>query len=315
MCRKTPDLCTLNSRAQRKRMRLDFPGKTPAQTVKTTIVIRVLYLILENLQQDSVKTTRDLYYQDVKLFGNQNRVSRTIEQICSILHVHRRQLNIIPAQSGLIVGDIRVDFEHRQFEVSRSNGPALIPVGDEISRIELLQRVDYVLIVEKEAVFTHLHTNLTNAILIIGKGYPDHYTRKFVSVLAREYPEIPFYALVDSDVHGLQIFHTYKDSGQRTLEFHYPIKKLRYLGVCILDYNEEWITISSYERRLLASVLKKDWISQDECRTEAQRLLFMGCKAEMNLLDRQATGRLASYVQTKIDQINIDPDLCHGSFQ
>lgn len=64
------------------------------------------------------------------------------------------------------------------------------------------------------------------------KGFPDLATRRFLCLLHKMKPEIPIYALVDLDPHGVAIMRTYKYGSQRLdHEENATAPGLRWLGI------------------------------------------------------------------------------------
>lgn len=64
------------------------------------------------------------------------------------------------------------------------------------------------------------------------KGFPDLATRRFLCVLHRIRPDIPQFALVDFDPHGVAIMRTYKYGSQRLdHEEDVTVPGLRWLGI------------------------------------------------------------------------------------
>ncbi|KAJ7268697.1 Spo11/DNA topoisomerase VI subunit A [Mycena haematopus] len=95
----------------------------------------------------------------------------------------------------------------------------LIPVGEDIKTFTVADDVEWVLLVEKDAIFQTLcrvrfasHAALSGRGLIItGKGYPDVATRQLVATLSACLPRrIPLLGLVDGDPYGIDILSVYK---------------------------------------------------------------------------------------------------------
>lgn len=289
------------------RTKFVYPAPTSAGSVRFTVLLRICGLVIENIETNKVVTVRDMYYQDVGLFRTQYVVSRAIDQLCRLLNVSRRLLNIIPSPNGLIVGDMTIVFEQGiSYRIGRANGPSLIPIGSEVFYVSAEPRPRYILIVEKEAVFSHLYEELDNVIIMTGKGFPDHYTRYFLRALIAACPAVPVFALVDSDVHGILIMRTYENTTENTIET-YDSVNIQYLGVSLLDYPDGFVNTTFKDKQLSFSTLRKPWIHDAEhveWKQELQRGLFMGKKAEMNILDRSHLGRLSAYIEGKIKNFN-----------
>lgn len=304
----TVGMCDRPQVQSKRRYRRDFtyPAATLQSNYKLTILVRILRLVLENFAVGKVTTVRDIYYQDVALFKGQRTVTAAIDQICRLLHVPRRLLGIVPAPNGLISGDLTVVFQSDAVvEIDRKNCPQLIPVGSQVFHITVKKLPQFILVVEKEAVFSHLHRELPEAIVLTGKGFPDHYTRLFLKALVDSMPTVPVYGLMDADVHGILIMKTYCEGSESSVEEQYPIPQIQHLGVNLLDYKQGVVNCTHRDKRLAMSTLRKQWIKDSryaQWRVELQRGLFFGKKAEMNVLDSAHLQVLATYVRNKVRQ-------------
>lgn len=72
-----------------------------------------------------------------------------------------------------------------------------------------------------------------------GKGYPDHATRRLLSLLSRS-SRVPVFCLVDADPHGLDIASVYK-FGSRNVALgmeNLAVDRLEWIGVKAFDWNE-----------------------------------------------------------------------------
>ncbi|MEM3229188.1 MAG: DNA topoisomerase VI, partial [Fervidicoccaceae archaeon] len=99
---------------------------------------------------------------------------------------------------------------------------------------------EYVLVVEKDAVFQQLHRygfwKKNKVILVTSAGQPDRATRRFVRRLNEEL-KLPVYILADSDPYGFYIYSVFK-IGSITLSYEserLATPKARFLGVTMSD--------------------------------------------------------------------------------
>lgn len=310
----TASLCDRLSFVQRRRYKRLFvyPAPTAKSSTKFTILVRILRLIVDNFCVGKKATVRDIFYQDVNLFRTQKSVVAAIDQICRTLHVPRRLLGIIPSPNGLIAGDLTVVFSSGAVvEIDRINSPHIIPVGSQVFHISVKKQPKFILVIEKEAVFSHLCKELPEALLVTGRGFPDHYTRLFLKALVDAMPSVPVYGLVDADVHGILIMKTYSLGSDTMVEEQLPIPQLQYLGVSLMDYEQGVVNSTWRDKKLAMSTLKKAWIKHDKYtkwRVELQRGLFFGKKAEMNVLDAKHLQALARYVRLKVKPMELKPE-------
>lgn len=279
-----------------------FPGTTVGEAQSFATMLRLCTMILDNIRMNKSVTTRDLYYKDVALFRTQRVVVRYIERLVRLLEVPRGEMNVIASPNGLMAGQLTICLEGGDIiDVHRSNGATLIPVG-EIAYVNTTTRPHFILVIEKEAVFSHLQKELQNGIIVTGKGFPDRATRNLLRALSIAYPLVPMYGLVDSDPHGILILRSYESGTSFTYEPEFHLN-LSFLGVSILEYTQGLVPLTMNDMRVAMSTLRKDWIYENkyyECKQELQRGLFMGLKGEMNLLDVNQSERLSDYVKTKM---------------
>lgn len=293
---------------------LHYPGSTYGESFKFTVILRIFSLILGNLEAGKTVTSRDIYYQDIALFKTQKLVVRHIEQLTRYFCVPRDSFNVVAAPNGLIAGDLLVTLENdNAVEIKRSNGPSLIPVVS-ILHVSARKRPEYILVVEKEAVFSHLQAELTEGIIITGKGFPDHATRNLVTKLAETFPDVPLFGLVDSDVHGILILRCYEHGPIRAVEYQKRLKGFKWLGVSLIEYQDGLVKSKLSDKRTAMATLRHDWIHGSEYnlwKAELQRGLYMGVKGEMNLLDINQSSRLCGYVRAKIQQEKTSNRTCN----
>ncbi|KAA1472807.1 topoisomerase acting in meiosis [Dentipellis sp. KUC8613] len=183
-------------------------------------LFRVADLAHEALIKDTPMTKRDMYYMDVPLFKSQSVVDRLVDDLAATIDVGRAELNIRASSKGLLCGSsLCIHLLDGQAIHATDSEPILIPVAEDIERFELKREIQWVLIVEKDAVFQTLcRAQLTRiaslpgpGIMITGKGYPDLATRQLVRTLSDNLPEsIPILALVDGDAFGIDIASVYK---------------------------------------------------------------------------------------------------------
>ncbi|CAG8795495.1 46225_t:CDS:10, partial [Gigaspora margarita] len=72
------------------------------------IIIRILDICHELLIQDVTATKRDIYYKDVRLFGNQHTVDAAIDELACLFRVPRACLNVTASAKGLVAGALKI---------------------------------------------------------------------------------------------------------------------------------------------------------------------------------------------------------------
>ncbi|KAK9478101.1 Spo11/DNA topoisomerase VI subunit A [Lipomyces japonicus] len=249
-----------------------FPGKNLPASLRFAAILKLLDIISENVTNGSIVTKRDIYYQDVDLFKNQTAVDRHIDNIARTLGATRAMLGIVAAQKGLVCGFM--SFNRQDGVTLCTSEIHLIPGSDMIVNMATYS-VKYLLIIEKEAVFRNLfldkffdRQDLGHGILVTGKGYPDLFTRQFVSKLANENEHIPILTAVDSDPFGIDIAATYK-YGSATLAHEGEsaiVGKSTWIGVELLDYDQGWTPLTNTDRKKAVTLLQKEVLqSQEAC--------------------------------------------------
>lgn len=294
----------VNARRKRKCI-INYPGSTFSESFKFTVIVRMFGLILGNMRAGRTVTSRDIFYQDIGLFKTQRLIVRLLDQITRYFCVPRDYLNVVASPNGLISGDILVTLENGNVvDIKRLNGPSLIPVAS-IIHVAARKKPEYILVVEKEAVFSHLQAELQEGIIITGRGFPDHATRHMVKKLSETFPDVSIYGLVDSDVHGILILRCYENGSDRAIEHQGRISGFEWLGVSLIEYQDGLVQSSLADKRVAMATLRHDWIhgaAYKSWKAELQRGLFMGAKGEMNLLDTNQSVRISGYVRAKIEE-------------
>ncbi|KAF5326416.1 hypothetical protein D9611_000480 [Ephemerocybe angulata] len=185
-------------------------------------LFNVLNISHEALVTGVPTTKRDVYYKDVALFKSQGTVDRLVDDLAATWELKRSDLNIRAASKGLVCGaglTIELFTGLGETLTGKDTDGINIPVGEDIEFFGIDEEVNWILVVEKEAVFQTLcrlgvadHPSMPGRGLIItGKGYPDVATRHLVKSLADALPKrIPIAALVDCDPYGLDILSVYR---------------------------------------------------------------------------------------------------------
>ncbi|KAF8210596.1 Spo11/DNA topoisomerase VI subunit A [Mycena galopus ATCC 62051] len=263
-------------------------------------LFRVLDLIHEAVVDDVPATKRDIYYKDVPLFQKQRVVDNLVDDLAATFELDRADLNVRATSKGLVCGSglvIHLNSGER-IHATDTEG-ALIPVGEDIKTFTVAEDVEWVLLVEKDAVFQTLcrvrfasHPALPGRGLIItGKGYPDVATRQLVATLSSFLPRrIPLLGLVDGDPYGIDILFVYK-YGSRAMAHEVDklaAPRVKYLGVLASE-------LASYgvDRDALLPITKADekkaltMLGRPipvKWRKELQHMLHTRRKAEIEVL-------------------------------
>ncbi len=178
----------------------------------------MLYVIFRSLKSGVPTTIRDVYYADVTLFNrSQATASRLVDRLMRLLGdegeaIPRAALGIVASPKGMFSGALDVVLSAGAQASATATSPATIPGKDGVATLipddsfvealEPTRALQWVLIVEKEAVFQTLCVQritdgvialqtgreLRPGLLIAGKGYPDLATKQFIALLHRSRP-------------------------------------------------------------------------------------------------------------------------------
>lgn len=179
--------------------------------------MRVASTLYEAILDRNVITLRDVYYRDKQLFERQPVVDKIVDDLVATAGLRRRDFYVCASAKGLIASSSLVIRYRTGDEIILSATRAnLVDPAEKIDVIEAPNGLDWVLIVEKDAIFQSLcgagilqDERIGHGVLITGKGFPDLATRQILRLIADTFPCVKMYALVDADPHGLKILSTY----------------------------------------------------------------------------------------------------------
>lgn len=240
-----------------------------------------------------------MFYKNPKLFRNQRVVDGIVDDLAATFGVGRGALGIVASAKGMVYGDVTIGGRH----FLADGGGVVVP--GELEGITVGEEVEWVLIVEKEAVFRSLACGGgRKGIVVTGKGYPDVATREVVRMLAgvrRWNGEVlRMFVLVDMDPHGIEIMATYRfGSVAMAWENHrLAVERVEWVGVKSEDLvgvivgndsgsgEVEGVgRLTRGDRRKAVGMLGREWMGVvPEWRDELQKMLFLNVKAEIEIL-------------------------------
>ena len=199
---------------ERKLVREFLDQKEAKKFMQTLLMAKI---IAEALENDEYPTIRDLYYRGKHSIVYRNLVTGRIEyentwdeqsesdsvirDIEVFIDMLREEMLILSKEKGKVVGDMRIRSGDDVIDLSKMGhgAYAIEPTPDFIEFLDV--GAEFVLIVEKDAVFQQLHRagfwKKYKALLITSAGQPDRATRRFVRRLNQEL-KLPVYILTDS---------------------------------------------------------------------------------------------------------------------
>ena len=230
----------------------------------------------------SATTKRGIYYSDVELFGNSQRIAdRAIEQAVTILanidgsfgQFARHNLGIVAAKRGMVYGQVIYKAPNgNKHNCAQGTGWSIEPSAQG-GTLFLHHNVDRILVVEKETVFNRLAQAaaeegapswLQSSVIVTGKGYPDVATRAFLRALldpdtyspsSPKPANLKIYGLVDGDPHGLDILSVYINGSETML---YAGKALRIPEIMWLGVRHSDIAKLGVPEHVLLPFNKRD---------------------------------------------------------
>jgi meiotic recombination protein SPO11 len=235
-------------------------------SIKPSLVIRVMKILLRLLRLGTSTTVRDIYYQDVNLFNKEQRIARKmIHTFATSLGVSPEEgLCVYPGQKGMAYGEIIIQLPPSKKEPTQRlidiKEPGLIPIltHEPLCEYRLVcGNPKAIVVLEKEAVFRSLSSSLQKSkdhdmIVVTGKGFPCKLTRRFISLLELMIPGIPVLVFVDADIYGIEICATYRynsttETGRLLDCGDFQPRNLQYMGPYLSEYQSGFLDIDTKE--------------------------------------------------------------------
>jgi DNA topoisomerase-6 subunit A len=220
--------------------------------MQTILMASIIYQALIN---NEYPTIRDLYYrgkhtiryrsytgkiEEENTWDEQSESDSVLRDIEVYTNLLREEMLILSKEKGKVVGNMRIRSGDDIIDLSKMGhgAYAIEPTPDLIEFIDV--DAEFVLIVEKDAVFQQLHRagfwKKYKAILVTSAGQPDRATRRFIRRLNEEL-KLPIYIITDSDPYGWYIYSVFK-IGSITLSYEserLATPEARFLGVSMSD--------------------------------------------------------------------------------
>lgn len=195
------------------------------------------------LKSHAHATQRDLFYC-LKPLGvtDQRCTNQRLQTLGRLLNAPREALRVDTCGKGVVVGDVSFDVcdgssSTRRVEVGQQPAGVVIASDMGSGACNFATKCRFVLVVEKEASLTEVLeervAETLSCLLVCGKGYPDVATRRFLRRLADAAPQLPIFALVDCDPHGLEILLTYcfGSAARKDLTSQLCVERVLWVGV------------------------------------------------------------------------------------
>jgi DNA topoisomerase-6 subunit A len=268
-----------------------------------TISIRDLYYALKRTIPETKENT----------FEEQEESDPILEDIEAAMNTLRERLHLKADRKGYLAGPLMINDSGDQIDASKmgSSGWA-IPSNVEPEIIKLDSRADFVLVIEKDAVWQRLNEDKFwrkhNCIIITGKGQPDRGTRRMVNRLHTEF-KLPVYVLTDADAWGYYIYSVIKQ-GSINLSFlsdRLGTPQAKFIGLTTQDVKKYKIA-SNVTIRLNQGDIKRTnemlnyvWFKPKEWQHELKHMLEVGYKLELEALSSKSIRFISeTYLPDKI---------------
>lgn len=264
-------------------------------------------------QSDTGRETsvRDIFYKDVKLFGNQiflNRLLHTASQVLNCLI--RSKFKIAPTAKGLVWSSypVKLTLDKRAIGLRLSAEPRLIPTIQLNLMLEIEPKPNIVAVFEKDAILKQFSSqtwgSAVRILAITGKGFPDRGSKAFLNAISKAVPNVRVLIFVDSDVYGLQIYRQYAN------ELLHSSARVKLAGAFILEFRSGWLALRDREWKLMIALLKRlnlerellsCSISSRIVHREITRGMLLYKKSEINIMKSESDADLSAYLWRKIN--------------
>ncbi len=261
-----------------------------------TRLLRVLEIASELLRKNIHATKREIFYTDVKLFGDQKSSDKSIEDAATMLYTTRNSTHVVASAKGSCIGRLRIRDKNDIIDLEGlgSGGWTISPMLDNIEILE--SDAEFILVVEKDAAMIRLSEarfwKQYPCIILTAKGAADIATRMFLKRLSKEL-NLPVFSLVDSDPYGHYIHSIYL-RGSKRLSYESPFlatPNVKLLGVLTRDLdkyhipNDCRLPMNKMDIKRTKELLSEGFVRQNkEWKEDLELALKLKVKAEIQAL-------------------------------
>ncbi|MEM4133885.1 MAG: DNA topoisomerase VI [Candidatus Micrarchaeia archaeon] len=282
----------------------------------------------KKFKEENLHTSiRGLFYQlkftlgedlDEELFEEQSESNELVEDLEVALSLKREDLNLSTDRKGVVAGNLIIldKFGGEEIEIDctkQGRSGWMIP-SDVDNGMEFIDvDVDYVLVVEKDALWQRLNEDKfwkkENCLIITPKGQASRGCRRLIRKLADR--NIPIYCFMDCDAWGWYIYWTIK-TGSMNLAYlgkNIATPEAKFIGVTMSDIERydflKKLTINAKEVDLKRAeeLLSYPWISKhQDWVKELKIVLDTKKKIEQDALQGPRLTFVGEYVREKIEK-------------
>ncbi|MDB4995778.1 MAG: hypothetical protein JWM74_3210 [Myxococcaceae bacterium] len=269
-----------------------------------TISIRQMFYMTKH----TIKGTSENTFED------QGESDPIIEDLEVGIDALREELHLFANRRGLVVGAMVVKDGRDEIDLGKMGSSGWgVPSICEEDRLKFVRnKADYVLVVEKQAIFHRLNEDrfweANNCLLMTTEGQAARGARRFLQRMATEL-KIPIYILVDNDPWGLYIYSVLKQ-GSISLAYEsmrMAVPNVRFLGMSSFDYkkftlpNAVEIKLSKEDIARAEQMKAYPWFKDKKWQKEIDELLHNGFKMEVDsLLTKSISFITEQYIPKKL---------------
>ncbi|MHA2168595.1 MAG: hypothetical protein ACXAB7_01655 [Candidatus Kariarchaeaceae archaeon] len=298
------------------KQRIDRQFRNLSSVKSVQQLTALMKTIHDILARDIHSTKRDVFYNDVNAFENQNTSDNLIEDMGAMLQVTRDSMNITASSKGIVIGHL--EFMNKSHLINCQGNPSGQPIASNIDDVDDLQSdAEFVLVVEKDAIFQRLAEDqffdYIPSIIITAKGQPDMATRKFIKKIYEDL-SLPILAIMDADVYGFEILRVYS-VGSKALSFeasNLAVPDIRWLGLLPTDLDDDsgfgipkdvHLKMTKSDEHRTKLLLDEEFVKRKPAwKNQIQHLLDRGIKAEIQALNARDPQFITNqYLPTKIE--------------
>jgi DNA topoisomerase-6 subunit A len=252
---------------------------------RKTVSIRQMYYMSKHTLPHSSENT----------FEDQDESDPIIEDLEVGIDALREELHLFATRRGSVVGKLVIDDAGDRIDLSRmGRGGWSLPSICEPDVIKFLEcKADFILFVEKDAVFTRLNEDgfwkKHNCILMTTGGQATRGARRLLQRMSEEL-KLPSYVLVDNDPWGLYIYSVLKQ-GSINLAYEsmrMAVPGVRFLGMSSHDYTAYKLTPAVQIKLKKEDIARAEqmkaypWFKDKKWQREIDALLKNGFKMELD---------------------------------
>ena len=282
----------------------------------------------KKFKEENLHTSiRGLFYQlkftlgedlDEELFEEQSESNELVEDLEVALNLKREDLNLSTDRKGVVAGNLvlkdKFGGEEVEIDCTKQGRSGWMIPSDVDNGMEFIDvDVDYVLVIEKDALWQRLNEDKfwkkENCLIITPKGQASRGCRRLIRKLADR--GLPIYCFMDCDAWGWYIYWTIK-TGSMNLAYlgkNIATPEAKFIGVTMSDIERydflKKLTINAKEVDIKRAeeLLSYPWINKyDDWVKELKTVLTTKKKIEQDALQGPRLTFVGEYLREKISK-------------